>query len=167
MFSRMSDRPTLPDPQSAPELFDGVLVRRVLGYIVDLAMLIAVASIIGMVGLVLGFFTFGLAWVALPVIIPIAILAYYAATLGSPMRATIGMAMMDIVLTPTRGIPLDGWRVLIHPVVFWITVWIAWPISLAFRAVHPAPADGARLCGRHAHAPPLAHGPALAGDDAP
>ena len=64
-------------------------------------------------------------------------LGYYAATLGSPMRATIGMAMFDIVLTPTRGRPLDGWAILIHPIVFWITVWIAWPISLAVALFTP------------------------------
>ena len=38
--------------------------------------------------------------------------------------------MFDIVLTPTRGQPLDRWAILIHPIVFWITVWVAWPISL-------------------------------------
>jgi uncharacterized RDD family membrane protein YckC len=129
--------PTLPDPKTNPELFDGVLARRVLAYIVDLAFLISISAIIGIVGMVLGFFTFGLAWLALPVIIPIAVLSYYAATLGSPMRATIGMAIFDLVLTPTRGWPLDGWRILIHPIVFWITVWVAWPLSLLFALFTP------------------------------
>jgi uncharacterized RDD family membrane protein YckC len=39
---------------------------------------------------------------------------------------------MDLVLTPTRGAPLDGWAILIHPIAFWVTVWISWPLSLAF-----------------------------------
>ena len=47
------------------------------------------------------------------------------------------MQMMDIVLTPTRGRPLDGWRILIHPIVFWITVWVAWPFSLIIALVTP------------------------------
>ena len=67
-----------------------------------------------LVGLIAGFLTFGLAWLALLVVIPLAIVGYYAATLGSPTRATIGMQMMDIVLTPTRGQPLDGWMAFIH-----------------------------------------------------
>jgi uncharacterized RDD family membrane protein YckC len=133
----MSTMPALPDPASNSELFDGVLLRRVLAYLIDLAFLVAIASIIGVVGMVLGFFTFGLAWLALPVVIPLAILGYYAATLGSPMRATVGMSLFDLVLTPTRGVPLDGWRILIHPVVFWITVWVAWPLSLAFALFTP------------------------------
>jgi uncharacterized RDD family membrane protein YckC len=37
------------------------------------------------------------------------------------------MAVMDLVLTPTRS-PLDGWAILIHPIVFWVTIWIAWPL---------------------------------------
>ena len=124
-------RPSLPDPATAPELFEGIVGRRVLAYLVDLAILVAATFIILLVGLVAGFLTFGIAWALLPLVIPAVILGYYAMTLGSPSRSTIGMAMMDIVLTPTRGRPLDGWRILIHPIVFWITFWISWPVSLA------------------------------------
>ena len=131
------DRPPLPDPQTAPELFDGVLMRRVFAYLIDVAILVSICAVVGMVSVILGFFTFGIPWLLLPILIPLIILGYYAATLGSPMRATIGMAMFDIVLTPTRGRPLDGWAILIHPIVFWITVWVAWPISLAVALFTP------------------------------
>ena len=50
---------------------------------------------------------------------------------------TVGMSLMDIVLVPARGYPLDGWRILIHPIVFWITVWVAWPISLLVALITP------------------------------
>lgn len=128
---------TLPDPQTAPELFDGVLTRRVVAYLIDLAIIGFIALVVSFVGMILGLFTFGLAWLTLPVIVPLAVLGYYAATLGSPMRATVGMNVMDIVLTPTRHTPLDGWAILIHPVAFWITVWVAWPISLVFALFTP------------------------------
>jgi uncharacterized RDD family membrane protein YckC len=131
------ERPSLPDPQTAPELFDGVLMRRVFAYLIDVAILVSICAVVGMVSVILGFFTFGIPWLLLPILIPLIILGYYAATLGSPMRATIGMAMFDIVLTPTRGRPLDGWAILIHPIVFWITVWVAWPISLAVALFTP------------------------------
>ena len=123
-------RPDLPDPSTAPELFDGVLLRRSIAFIIDTVILAFIATVLLFIGTIAGFFTFGLAWVSLPIVIPIAILGYYAMTLGSPMRATVGMSMMDIVLVPARGYPLDGWKILIHPIVFWITVWVAWPISL-------------------------------------
>ncbi len=130
-------RTELPDPATAPELFDTVLARRVVANIIDTAVLMFIVAVIMLVGGIAGFFTFGLAWLSLPVAIPLAVLVYYAATLGSPMRATLGMAMMDIVLVPTRGYPLDGWKILIHPLVFWVTVWFAWPISLLVALLTP------------------------------
>jgi uncharacterized RDD family membrane protein YckC len=133
----MSNTDTLPDPATAPELFDGVLTRRVLAFLLDASLLVAMSAIIGMVGVIAGFLTFGLAWLALPFIIPVVILGYYVVTLGSPMRATVGMSVMDIVLTPARGRPLDGPAILIHPIVFWITVWVAWPISLIVALMTP------------------------------
>jgi uncharacterized RDD family membrane protein YckC len=130
-------RVELPDPATAPELFEGVLTRRAIAFIIDMAIIGLVATLIAIVGMVLGFLTLGLGWLALPIVIPLAVLCYYAVTLGSPMRATVGMQLMDLVLTPTRGPPLDGWKILIHPLVFWITVWIAWPISLLVALLTP------------------------------
>jgi len=132
-----NNRPALPDPHTAPELFDGVLVRRVLAYLLDVALLVAAATMVGVVSVILGFFTLGIPWLLLPVVIPAIILGYYAITLGSPMRATVGMSVFDIVLVPARGYPLDGWKILIHPVVFWVTVWFAWPISLVVALFTP------------------------------
>jgi uncharacterized RDD family membrane protein YckC len=140
MSTETYDRPMshdLPDPATAPELFEGVLLRRVVAYMIDFGLLVAMSAIIAIIGVVAGFLSFGLGWMILPFVIPLAILGYYAVTLGSPMRATIGMAMMDIVLTPARGRPLDGWKILIHPLIFWITVWIAWPISLIVALLTP------------------------------
>jgi len=130
-------RPELPDPATAPELFENVLTRRVMAFFIDSAIMILLTAAISIVGVIAGFFTLGLAWIALPVVIPLVLLGYYAATLGSHSRATIGMQAMDLVLTPTRGAPLDGWKILIHPLVFWITVWLAWPISLLFALLTP------------------------------
>ncbi len=125
-----TSRPDLPDPSTAPQLFDGVLQRRVIAFFIDTVILAVIATVILLVGAIAGIFTLGLAWLSLPFVIPLAILGYYAMTLGSPMRATVGMSMMDIVLVPARGYPLDRWKILIHPLVFWITVWVAWPVSL-------------------------------------
>jgi uncharacterized RDD family membrane protein YckC len=129
--------PTLPDPSTAPQLFDGVLMRRMFAFVIDTIILGLIATLILVVGTIAGFFTFGLAWLSLPIVIPLAILGYYAATLGAPMRATVGMSMLDIVLVPARGYPLDGWKILVHPIVFWITVWIAWPVSLVVALFTP------------------------------
>jgi uncharacterized RDD family membrane protein YckC len=127
----------LPNPATAPELFEGVLPRRVVAFFIDMVLIGVLVLALGFVGLIAGFLTFGLAWLALTIVVPLAVVSYYAMTLGSSRRATVGMQMMDIVLTPTRDTPLDGWRAVIHAVLFWITVWISWPISLAVALFTP------------------------------
>ena len=137
MTQDFAARHYLPDPVSAPELFDGILTRRVMAYVVDLAIMGALVLAATLIGGILGFLTFGLAWAALVFVVPGVIVAYYAVTLGSHKRATIGMQMMDIVLTPTRGQPLDGWMAILHAGLFWLTFWISWPVSLLFALFTP------------------------------
>ena len=128
----MNQTPRLPDPASSPELFEGLLTRRTIAFVVDLIAMGVLILAFTFVGLIAGFLTFGLAWLALLVVVPASIVFYYVITLGSPRRATLGMQMMDLVLTPARGQPLDGWMALIHAGVFWITAWISLPLSLLF-----------------------------------
>lgn len=130
-------RPTLPDPSTAPALFEGVLTRRVMAFFIDLFVMGLMILAFALVGLIAGFLTFGLAWLALIFVVPATIVLYYGATLGSSKRATLGMQAMDLVLTPTRGQPLDGWMAFIHAGVFWLTTWISWPLSLLFALFTP------------------------------
>lgn len=132
-----ASRPYLPDPATAPELFEGLLTRRVGAYFIDLAIMGALVLALTIVGAILGVLTFGLAFASLVFVIPAAVVLYYGMTLGSPRRATVGMQMMDIVLTPTRGQPLDGWMAIFHALVFWLTFWICWPVSLLFALFTP------------------------------
>ncbi len=127
----------LPDPHTAPELFEGVLVRRSLAYLIDLAILGIMTITITLVGLAAGVATLGLAIPGLILAIPLAIVLYYAATLGSSRRATIGMSIMDVVLTPARGQPLNGWQAFLHPLLFWISCWVFLPFSLLFALFTP------------------------------
>lgn len=127
----------LPDPATAPELFDGLLTRRALAWALDSAIIVGIVVAVMFVGFVVGVLTLGVGWLTLPIVVPLSILAYYTATLGSTARSTIGMRVFDLVLTPTRGMPLDGWKILVHPLIFWITVWISWPFSLLFALFTP------------------------------
>lgn len=130
-------RTQLPDPATAPELFEGVLTRRVVAYLIDLVFITLLTLVLAAVAFVAGFLTFGLAWLTLFIVVPAAVLIYYTVTLGSSSRATIGMKMMDLVLTPTRGQPLNGPLAFMHALVFYITFWISWPISLLFALFTP------------------------------
>ncbi|UYN99951.1 MAG: RDD family protein [Devosia sp.] len=137
MTQQYANRPNLPDPNTAPELFEGLLTRRVMAYLIDLVIIGALTLVLGLVGVVLGFLTFGLAWLTLALVLPAAVVIYYAATLGSPRRATVGMQAMDIVLTPARGQPLDGWMAIFHALLFWVTFWISWPVAILFALFTP------------------------------
>lgn len=127
----------LPDPATNPELFEGVLVRRVMAFFVDIVIIGIAVGAVTLVGLILGFLTLGLGWLATLVVVPLIVVGYYAVTLGSPARATVGMQMMDLVLTPTRGQPLNGPMAFIHTLLFWVTWWISWPVSLLFALFTP------------------------------
>ena len=120
----------LPTPDTAPELFDQLLTRRVAAFFIDLFILLIIVSGVIFLGFVAGVVSFGLAIPGLVFAIPLSVVFYYAATLGSEKRATYGMSAMDIVLTPVRGGPLDGWKAFAHPMVYWLTAWILPPFSM-------------------------------------
>lgn len=126
--SHSAVRDDLPDPESSPELFEDVLIRRVIAFVIDTLIMCALFAVAAVVLAIAGIVTLGIAWLGFFILGPVVIVFYYASTLGSPMRATIGMKMMDIVLTPTRTRPLDGVRAVLHPLVFWITIWVCWPL---------------------------------------
>jgi uncharacterized RDD family membrane protein YckC len=125
-------RPRLPDPTSSPELFEGLLTRRTFAFVIDLIAISFLLLGFSLLGVIAGFFTFGLAWLGLLIVVPASVVFYYSVTLGSSARATLGMRAMDLVLTPARGQPLDGWMALFHAGLFWITAWISLPLSLLF-----------------------------------
>ncbi|WIY53988.1 RDD family protein [Devosia sp. YIM 151766] len=137
MSQEYAARPYLPDPATAPELFEGLLTRRVTAYVIDVVLIGAITLGLSLVALVLGLFTFGLSLLSLAFVVPAAIVIYYAVTLGSPKRATVGMQAMDIVLTPTRGQPLDGWMAIFHALLFWVSFWISWPVTILFALFTP------------------------------
>lgn len=123
-------RDDLPNPADAPELFDGVLTRRIIAFLIDCVIMGILVVAVVLVATILGIFTFGLSWLALPIAVPVTFIGYYAMTLGSPARATMGMRATDIVLTPTRNATLDGWMAMIHVVLFWLSTAILTPFII-------------------------------------
>ena len=92
-------RPHAFDPVTQPELFEGVLSRRIIAFLVDALMVIGPVVLFGVFVFVFGIVTLGLGWLLFWLIGPVFILwavAYYAFTLGSPSSATLGMRLMEI-----------------------------------------------------------------------
>ncbi len=121
------------DPYLEPELFRGVLTRRVFAFIIDVIVL-SVPVILGVVFIaVFGLVTLGLGWALFWLVSPASViwaLVYYGATLGGPHSATIGMRVMDLELRTWYGAP--GYFLLgaMHAVLFWISVSVLSPFVL-------------------------------------
>jgi uncharacterized RDD family membrane protein YckC len=118
-------KPHAYDPAANPELFEDVLSRRLVAFLIDLIILaIPVAFVAmfifaaGVITLGLGFFLYAL----LPPAIIIWVLAYFGFTVGSPRSATIGMRVMDLEMRTWYGTPAYFVLGAVHAIVFWISV---------------------------------------------
>ncbi|SDN01915.1 RDD family protein [Afipia sp. GAS231] len=121
------------DPYLQPELFRGVLTRRVFAFLIDLVVL-SVPVILGYLFIaVFGLITLGLGWalfwLAWPATVVWAVV-YYGASIGGPYSATMGMRVMDLELRTWYG--QTGYFVLgaTHAVLFWVSVSFLSPLVL-------------------------------------
>lgn len=126
-------RPHAYDPYTQPELFRGVLVRRVFAFLIDLIVL-AIPIVLAVIFIaVFGVVTLGLGWMLFWLVSPLSViwaLVYYGTTLGGPHSATLGMRAMDLQLRTWYGEP--GYFVLgaVHAVLFYVSISVFFPILL-------------------------------------
>ncbi|GAC1336238.1 MAG: RDD family protein [Bradyrhizobium sp.] len=121
------------DPWLQPDLFRGVLTRRVFAFLIDLVVL-SIPVILGCVFIALfGVVTLGLGWALFWLVSPASViwaLIYYGATLGGPHSATVGMRVMDLELRTWYGAPSYFVLGAMHAVMFWISVSFLTPLVL-------------------------------------
>src|SRR4051812_14710599 len=126
-------KPHAYDPVTNPELFEGVLPRRVLAFIID-AVIIALPVLLATIFIViLGLVTFGLGWLLFWLWSPAAAIwaiCYYGFTFGSPASATIGMRVMDLEMRTWYGAPAYFVLGAVHAIVYWVTVSFLTPFIL-------------------------------------
>jgi uncharacterized RDD family membrane protein YckC len=121
------------DPWLQPELFRGVLTRRIVAFLIDLIVLSIPVVLAILFIAVFGIVTLGLGWALFWLVSPASIiwaLVYYGASLGGPHSATLGMRVMDLELRTWYGAP--GYFLLgaMHAVLFWISVSVLSPVVL-------------------------------------
>jgi uncharacterized RDD family membrane protein YckC len=122
----MDIKPHAYDPATQPELFEGVLARRVVAFIVDFIVIAIPVVLAAMFIFAFGIVTLGLGfalYLLLPPATVIWALVYFGVTLGGPRSATIGMRVMDLEMRTWYGAPLFArrrpcHRVLVHGVLF-------------------------------------------------
>jgi uncharacterized RDD family membrane protein YckC len=119
------------DPVTQPELFAGVLERRVVAFLIDAVVIVVPLALFAVFFLVV---TLGLGILLLVVIYgPICViwaLVYYGMTLGGPASATLGMRMMDLEMRTWYGAPCYFVLGAVHAVGFWLSVSFLTPFVL-------------------------------------
>jgi uncharacterized RDD family membrane protein YckC len=121
------------DPDLQPELFRGVLTRRVFAFLIDVVV-ISVPVILGYIFIaVFGVITLGLGWMLFWLAWPATIvwaIVYYGASIGGLHSATLGMRAMDLELRTFYGAP--GYFVLgaCHAVLYWVSMTFLTPAVL-------------------------------------
>lgn len=118
------------DPAMRPELFEGVLSKRLIAFLIDALLIVALMIPAALVVLVLGIFTLGLAWFLFPALFAIVALGYVGFTLGGPASATVGMRMSGLEMRTWSGAPMFFLLAVMHALVFWFSVGLLTPLIL-------------------------------------
>jgi uncharacterized RDD family membrane protein YckC len=126
-------KPHAYDPIANPELFEGVLARRVIAFAIDLV-IIGIPSILASLFIfVIGLVTFGVGWVLFWFLWPATViwaLCYYGLTFGAAASATLGMRAMDLEMRTWYGAPAYFVLGAVHAIVYWITISFLSPLVL-------------------------------------
>jgi uncharacterized RDD family membrane protein YckC len=123
-----------PDPFDAvlnPELFDGVTLRRLAAYMIDLAVIGLLLLVAMATFSVLGMLSFGVLSPVLFAVLPFIPLAYHTILIGGPRCATLGMRLFGIENRRLDGGHADYLQAGLLTVVFYVSVGVTgWLILL-------------------------------------
>jgi uncharacterized RDD family membrane protein YckC len=126
-------KPHAYDPVANPELFEGVLARRCIAFVIDVVIIAIPVVFAAAFIFIVGLLTLGLGWLLYWILSPAAVIwaiCYYGLTFGSPASATIGMRVMDIEMRTWYGAPAYFVLGAVHAIVYWITISFLTPLIL-------------------------------------
>jgi uncharacterized RDD family membrane protein YckC len=126
-------KPHAYDPAANPELFEGVLARRCIAFLIDVVIIAIPVLLAAVFIFIFGLVTLGLGWVLFWLLWPATVIwaiVYYGLTFGSPASATIGMRVMDLEMRTWYGAPAYFVLGAVHAIVYWVTVSFLTPFIL-------------------------------------
>lgn len=103
---------------SHPDLFDGVMFRRILAYLIDVVILSGAVFFLWFLVVV----TLGLLGPVAAFITPVIPIAYHSLLIGGPNSATIGMRLMGIEVRRLDGGRPDLVQALVQTLLFYATL---------------------------------------------
>ena len=123
-------RRALYDPEAEPDLYDGILAKRVVAFFIDAFLVVVLMIPAALMVFVLGFITLGLAWLLFPALFAIVALTYVALTLGGPASGTVGMRLTGVEMRTWSGQKMFPLLAIMHALVFWFSVGLLTPLVL-------------------------------------
>jgi uncharacterized RDD family membrane protein YckC len=130
-------KPHAYDPAANPELFEGVLARRMIAFVIDLIILSIPVVFLALFVVAATIATLGLAGIIFALLSPlfwplivIWAVCYYGMGFGSAASATIGMRVMELEMRTWYGAPAYFVLGAVHATVYWLTVSFLTPFIL-------------------------------------
>jgi uncharacterized RDD family membrane protein YckC len=129
----MDVKPHAYDPATNPELFEGVLARRVVAFMIDFLVIAVPIVLAAMFIFAFGIVTLGLGWALYWLLPPSSVvwaIVYFGVTLGGARSATVGMRIMDLEMRTWYGAPSYFVLGAVHAIAFWFSVSFFTPFVL-------------------------------------
>ena len=98
----------------------GVLLPRLVAYVIDVFIVGIIGLIVAMSVSFLGLITFGIGWMLFPIVGICTAMAYAAITIGGVRQATIGMRVSGIRVERSDGGAPDGITAAAHCLLFYV-----------------------------------------------
>lgn len=133
MSVSMDVRPHAYDPDLNPELFEGVLARRIIAFLIDFVCVGAPVILAAMVIFVFGIVTLGFGWALYWLLPPASVIwaiVYFGLGVAGERSATIGMRVMDLEMRTWYGAPAYFVLGAVHVILFWVSVSALTPFIL-------------------------------------
>jgi uncharacterized RDD family membrane protein YckC len=118
------------DPDTQPELFEGVLSKRIVAFLIDALIIVALMVPAALLVAILGIVTLGIGWLLFAPLFALVALGYVALTLGGPASATVGMRMAGLEMRTWSGAPMFALLAIMHALIFWFSIGLLTPLIL-------------------------------------
>lgn len=126
----LADRPQAFNPVTEPRLFQGVIGKRFVAFIIDAIIIVLLTVLAYAAVAVLGVVTLGLAWLMFGLVFPAVGLGYNALTIGGPNSATVGQRLMGLEVWMWYGGKVSPLIAAFHALLFWFSLVVFFPILL-------------------------------------
>jgi uncharacterized RDD family membrane protein YckC len=118
------------DPQRDPELFDEILSKRIVAFVIDAVLIVALMIPAALIVGIFGFVTLGIGWLLFSPLFAIVALGYIALTLGGRNSATVGMQIAGVEMRTWSGQRMFPLLAILHALIFWVSISVLTPFIL-------------------------------------